>query len=160
MLKNIPAFLISIFTISLISMVGFNLWSDTKKDPHISCLAVQSTTHGDFLMQGKFDFLFQNGKGRVRINGITTVGKNEHIVSRQIFYTYTRHGADYVMKSQQIQLMNNGDTTIANSDFNSHFPVFFSQEEKQLAMAIHQDQSGNVVMYFADVPVFFCQPKN
>ncbi|EBX1067509.1 hypothetical protein DQ010_25960, partial [Salmonella enterica subsp. enterica serovar Oranienburg] len=50
-------------------------------------------------------------------------------------------------------------TTIANSDFNSHFPAFFSQGEKQLAMAIRQDLSGNFVMYFADVRCFIASLK-
>ncbi|EDP8577938.1 TPA: hypothetical protein PP061_003905 [Salmonella bongori] len=80
-------------------------------------------------------------------------------MSRQIFFTYTHQGDDFVLLSQQVQMMNNGDTTIANSEFNSHFPAFFSQEEKQLAMAIRLDRSGNFVMYFANVPVFYCQPK-
>ncbi|WP_274242164.1 MULTISPECIES: hypothetical protein [unclassified Enterobacter] len=110
-------------------------------------------------MQEKYDFLFQHGKGMVSINGLTTVNAKEKIVSRQIFFTYTRNGYDFVLKSQQVQLMNNGDTTIANGDFNRHFPAFFSKEDKQLAMAIHRDRSGSFVMYFADVPVFYCQPK-
>lgn len=159
MRKNMPAVFFFISILILSSMAGFIAWRNMKTDPYISCLAVQSTAHGDFLMQGKFDFLFQNGKGRIRINGKTTDTAKDSIVSRQIFFTYTRHGSDYVLKSHQVQLINNGDTTIANGDFNRHYPAFFSQEEKQLAIAIHQDRSGNVVMYFADVPVFYCQPK-
>lgn len=159
MRKKLPAVLFIISAVIFISMVVFAAYHNVNTDRHISCLAVQSTKHGDFLMQGKYDFLFQDGKGRVRINGSTAVNAKEKIVSRQIFFTYTRHGDDFVLKSQQVQLMNNGDTTIANSDFNSHFPAFFSQEDKQLAMAIRQDQARSFVMYFADVPVFYCQPK-
>ncbi|ELC6355184.1 hypothetical protein Q8V91_004495 [Enterobacter hormaechei] len=159
MRKNMPAVFFFISILILSSMAGSIAWRNMKTDPYISCLAVQSTAHGDFLMQGKFDFLFQNGKGRIRINGKTTDTAKDSIVSRQIFFTYTRHGSDYVLKSHQVQLINNGDTTIANGDFNRHFPAFFSQDEKQLAIAIHRDRSGNVVMYFADVPVFYCQLK-
>lgn len=159
MRKNMSAVCFFISILILSSMAGFIAWRNTKADPYISCLAVQSTAHGDFLFQGIFDFLFQNGKGRLRINGKTTVAAKEGIVSRQIFFTYTRHGSDYVLKSHQVQLINNGDTTIANSNFNRHFPAFFSQEEKLLAIAIHRDRSRNVVVYFADVPVFYCQPK-
>ncbi|MFH7907861.1 hypothetical protein ACKU08_000640 [Enterobacter cloacae] len=159
MRKNMPAVFFSISVIILTCMAGFIAWRKTKTDPYISCLAVQSTAHGDNLMQGKFDFLFQNGKGRIRINGKMTVTAKDSIISRQIFFTYTRHDSDYVLKSYQVQMMNNGDSTIVNRDFNHHFPAFFSQEDKQLAMAIRQDRSGNHVMYFAEVPVFFCQPK-
>ncbi|ECF7068837.1 hypothetical protein ABDS71_004318 [Salmonella enterica] len=159
MCKKLPALLFFISTIIFLSMAVFAAYSKMSKDHHILCLANQSTIHGDFLMQGEFDFLFQKGRGRVRINGSTDVGEKENIVSRQIFFTYTRQSDDFVLLSQQVQMMNNGDTTIANSEFNSHFPAFFSQEEKQLAMAIRLDRSGNFVMYFANVPVFYCQPK-
>ncbi|AGR61923.1 hypothetical protein AHS86_23830 [Salmonella enterica subsp. enterica] len=159
MCKKLPALLFFISTIIFLSMAVFAAYSKMSKDHHILCLANQSTIHGDFLMQGEFDFLFQKGRGRVRINGSTDVGEKENIVSRQIFFTYTHQGDDFVLLSQQVQMMNNGDTTIANSEFNSHFPAFFSQEEKQLAMAIRLDRSGNFVMYFANVPVFYCQPK-
>ncbi|EPE1853276.1 hypothetical protein [Cronobacter dublinensis] len=157
--KKLPAVLFFISAVIFIGIVAFAAYNNVNTARHISCLAVQSTKHGDFLMQGKYDFLFQYGKGRVRINGSTAVNVKKKIVSRQIFFTYTRYGDDFVLKSQQVQLMNNGDTTIANDDFNRHFPAFFSQEDKQLAMAIHQDRSGSFVMYFADVPVFYCQPK-
>ena len=155
--KKLSSVLFFISMVIFISMAVFAAYSRMNTDRHISCLATQSTKHGDFLMQGKFDFLFQNGKGRVRINGSTAVAAKKNVVSRQIFFTYTRLDDDFVLLSQQVQTMNNG--TIENSDFNNHFPAFFSQAEKRLAMAIRQDRSGNFVMYFADVPVFYCQPK-
>lgn len=159
MRDKFPAVLFFLSIAIFIGMTGFSAYNNMKTDRNISCLAVQSTAHGNFLMQGKFDFLFQHGKGRIRINGSTTTSGKTNIVSRQIFFTYTRYDTDFVLNSQQVQMMNNGDATIANSDFNHHFPAFFSQEGKQLAMAIRQDRSGNYVMYFANVPVFFCQPK-
>lgn len=159
MREKLPVVLFLISTAVLTGTAGFSASRKMKTDRDFSCIAFQSTAHGDFLMQGKFDFLFQHEKGRLSINGSTTNAGNTGIVSRQIFFTYTHYGTDFVLKSYQVQMMNNGDTTIANSDFNHHFPAFFSQEEKQLAMAIRQDRSGNYVMYFSEVPVFYCQPK-
>ncbi|EOZ9391120.1 hypothetical protein ACQYE5_003085 [Enterobacter cancerogenus] len=154
-------FAIVLFTISLLILIitANSSQNRNKIDSDISCLAVQSTTHGDFSFHGEFDFLFINKKGRVRINGSTIFLGKASIVSRQIFFTYTHYQSDFVLKSQQVQLMNNGDATIANGDFSHHFPAFFSQEEKQLSIIIRQDRSGNFVMYFADVPVFYCEPK-
>ncbi|ELV3390474.1 hypothetical protein SGI62_004395 [Enterobacter hormaechei] len=154
-------FFVILFSISLLILIimVMAIQNGNKTDSDISCLAVQSTTHGDFSLHGEFDFLFSNKKGRVRINGITVLSGKVSIVSRQIFFSYTHYQSDFVLKSQQVQLMNNGDATIANGDFNHHFPAFFSQEEKQLSITIRQDRSGNFVMYFADVPVFYCEPK-
>lgn len=154
-------FPVVLFTISLLILIitAMAVQNGNKTNSDISCLAVQSTTHGGFSFHGEFDFLFSNKKGRVRVNGSTVLSGKVSIVSRQIFFTYTHYQSDFVLKSQQVQLMNNGDATIANSDFSHHFPAFFSQEEKKLSMTIRQDRSGNFVMFFADVPVFYCEPK-
>lgn len=158
MLKKVPAVLFFISAVIFISMVAFTAYNNVNTDREISCIAIQSTTHGDFSAHGEFDFLFSDKKGRVRINGSTELSGRLNIVSRQIFFNYTRYGDDLMLESQQVQLMNNGDAAIANADFSHHFPAFFSQEKKQLAMTIRQDRSGNFVMSFADVPVFYCQP--
>lgn len=149
-------FIISLIILIVTVVLAYN---HIRTDRNISCLAVQSTTHGDLYMHGSFEFLFNNGRGSLKINGNTEFAGRVNIVSRQIFFIYTRFGSDFILKSQQIQLMNNGDTAIANKDFNHHFPVFFSQEEKQLALTIRQDRIENLVMYFADVPAFYCEPK-
>ncbi|WP_432224914.1 hypothetical protein [Enterobacter wuhouensis] len=152
---SVIVFSISLFILLITAVITYN---GMKADREISCLAIQSTTHGNFFAQAEFDFLFSEKKGRVRINGSTELSGRVNIVSRQIFFNYTRYGADFMLESQQVQMMNNGDTAIANADFSHHFPAFFSQEKKQLDMTIRQDRSGNFVMSFANIPVFYCQP--
>lgn len=148
------------FMLILSLTAWFRFFDFDGEDQVISCISNQSTIHGDFLMKGNFDFLFNEGEGRVRINGSTIVSGDEKIVSRQIYYTYIHQQNEYILKSKQIQMMNNGDSAIANSAFNHHFPAFFSKEGKELAVAIRQDKYNNFVIYFADVPAFYCQRKN
>ncbi|MGS3490038.1 hypothetical protein ACB276_19725 [Enterobacter hormaechei subsp. xiangfangensis] len=154
-LFSVVLFIIALLILLITAVMTHN---GMKADHGIACLAFQSTTHGDFSAHGEFDFLFNDKKGRVRINGSTELSGRINIVSRQIFFNYTRYGDDFILESQQVQLMNNGDAAIANADFSHHFPTFFSQEKKQLAMTIREDRSGSFVMSFADVPVFYCQP--
>lgn len=152
--------IITVTLIIFLIIIGWNLsWrmGVNERITSLSCISDQTLIHDNFTLAARYIFLFDKGKGSVRINGKTTLGDKTDTVSRQVFFSYSGVGDEYLLLSNQIEIFA-ADQSI-NTGIQKHLPSFFLEKDRQFAVTIHRDSFRNLIILFGDIPVFYCVAK-
>lgn len=140
--------------ILLIAGAGLRLSYEDRSNKPLSCISSHTFVHDDFSMNARYFFSFYQKEGVVRIYGKIHRDGRDYPIGRQIFFSFTKTGDEYTLKSSQIEKMSQDQGKFA--DEGKHFPSFFLQKDRNFSFIIHRDRFNNPVLIYAGVPVFHC----
>lgn len=138
-----------VFFLSLWLYWDNRFWGDISQ-----CTSHTTLVHGTLRVDARYDFAMSRGKGVIRINGNAIVDNKKLPISRQVQFIYSHIGDTYTLENTQSEIMSNDKGNLVN--IQEHFPSFFSVAGRRLTIVMQLDRYKNYIMYFGNVPVFYC----
>lgn len=133
----------------------FNIDDSNNK---VVCQSRHTLLHDGFRLDSNFGFTLANDKGELTVHAIAAENGVQSQVGRVINFTYVKNNDVYILKNQYVEYLSTDNSKGSNVDF--HFPAFFYEAGKELALKIEYDKYHNPVIYLHNMPMFYCKKYN
>lgn len=124
----------------------------------IVCQSRHTLLHDGFRLDSNFGFILANDKGEITVHAIAAENGVQSQIGRVINFTYMKNNNVYILKNQYVEYLSSDNSKSSNVDF--HFPAFFYEAGKELALKIEYDKYHNPVIYLHNMPMFYCKKYN
>lgn len=137
----------------LILILSFN-----SEAASINCFSKHSLYHDKLKIVAFYHFILNKNKGAVLINGKLSYEDTDFTISRSIYFSYEKNGAEtYIAKSDKQSKIpaDNAPDYIMKQ----HYPSFFIYPKKTLIFRVERVNTKSSIISFVNTPIFYCSEK-
>lgn len=144
--------------ILLLSLLPIIFIPPSKGTSIMNCRAKHTLIHNSTHITAFYQFTFNDSKGAIMINGKFKDNEKEYIISRNIYFNYSKIGKDnFLLTNKKIAKIPAENVPIVAMQ--QHYPLFFTMEQKTLLINLTPGPSGSYFITFVRTPLFLCIPQ-